>query len=331
MCSDMDIYNMYFQFLDESILAFSVSIPLSLEGCRQVTRPFRGNLVCQIDGQEQNCTISCWQGYSFSRAVLPSYQCGASTNYKWSHETEDNPRLALPQCTKYKPPNKIAMVMNLAYSTNLTCDGFDPARDSLVHQTVRDKITLNVKTLSCVQDNSCSVKRAQVSGCSTQSPADQTHRRRRRSVELIQITIRLERDIHVPDQQNLTSEQVTNQNSTIEAVSELQDAALQLINKSASGQFALNVDHQVYDVDTERTQAYGMQVCPHGSVRMNAQDARCVPCESGWYENKEACYACPPGTYQSQEGSIYCQDCPRGHTTIGPGATEEEDCEVIAL
>ncbi|XP_022110885.1 sushi, von Willebrand factor type A, EGF and pentraxin domain-containing protein 1-like [Acanthaster planci] len=300
--------------------------------CRHVTRPFRGNLVCQIDGQEQNCTISCWQGYSFSRAVLPFYQCGPSTNYKWSHETGDNPRLALPQCTKYRPPNKVAMEMNLEYSTNLTCDGFDPARDSLVHQTVRDKITLNVKTLSCVQDNSCSVKRAQVSGCSTQSPADHTHRRRRRrSVEPIEIAIRLERDVHVPDRENLTSEQVTSQNSTVDAANELQQAARHLISQSVSGQFAVNVDHQVYDVDTERTQAYGMQVCPHGSVRMNAQDARCVPCESGWFENHEVCYACPPGMYQSQEGSTYCQACPRGHTTVGPGATGEDDCEVTTL
>ncbi|XP_022110883.1 sushi, von Willebrand factor type A, EGF and pentraxin domain-containing protein 1-like [Acanthaster planci] len=312
-------------------LGFSGQVCELRRGCRNVSNPFRGNLVCQIDGQEQNCTISCWQGYSFSRAVLPFYQCSPSTNYKWSHETEDNPRLALPQCTKYKPPNKVAMEMNLEYSTNLTCDGVDPARDNLVYQTVRDKITSNVQMLSCVQDNSCTERPPWVSGCSTLSPADQTHRRHHRSVEPIQITIRLERDIHVPDQQNLTSEQVTSHNSTLEAVSALQDAALLLINQSLSEQFAVNIDSQVYDIDSQKTQTYGMQVCPHGSVRMSPEDARCVPCESGWYHYQEACYACPPGMYQSQEGSTYCQACPRGHTTVGPGARGEEDCEVTTL
>ncbi|XP_022108039.1 thyroglobulin-like [Acanthaster planci] len=160
-----------------------------------------------------------------------------------------------------------------------------------------------------------------VSGCSTQSPADHTHRRCHRSLEPIQITIKLERDIHGPDQQNLTSEQVTTQSSMAAAVSDLQDSALRLINHSASGLFAVNMDAQVYDIDTERTQTYGTQVCPHGSVQIRDYGRHDV----------EACYACPPGMYQSQEGSTYCQACPRGHTTVGPGATGEEDCVVITL
>ncbi|XP_022084521.1 sushi, von Willebrand factor type A, EGF and pentraxin domain-containing protein 1-like [Acanthaster planci] len=299
--------------------------------CRQLTRPSKGNLVCQLRGEEQNCTTSCWPGYAFSRAVLPFYRCGPSTNYRWSHETQDNPRAALPRCTKFRPPNKVAMQMNLAYSTDLTCNGVDPVRDSLVYQSVSDRITLNLQSLSCVQDSSCTVRRAQVSGCSTQNSADHTRRRRRRSVEPIQITMRLERDVHVPDQQNLTSAQVSTQSSMVEAINELQDSALRLINHSASGLFAVKMDAQVYDIDTERTQTYGTQVCPHGSVRISLRDARCVPCEPGSYDNQEACYACPHGMYQSQEGSTYCQACPHGRTTVGPGATGEEDCEVITL
>ncbi|XP_038054961.1 sushi, von Willebrand factor type A, EGF and pentraxin domain-containing protein 1-like [Patiria miniata] len=299
--------------------------------CRSVTRPFRGNLNCQVAGEEQNCTISCWQGYAFSRAILPSYQCGPSTDYKWSHETEDNPGLALPKCTKYKPPCKVAMEMQMAYSDDLTCDGVNVTSDNLVHQKVNDALTSNLQMVSCVQKKSCAVKQAQVIGCSPQMPGADARRRRRRSVKAVNFAIRLERDLDIPDQQNMTNEQVFNQNSTIEATFMLRNSAGHLINQSRTGQFAINIDSRVYDVNSKKTKSYGMPVCPPGTVRMEAEDVRCVPCESGWYNYLEDCYPCPRGMYQSLEGSTYCRACPRGRTTTGPSATEEGDCQVITL
>ncbi|XP_038055355.1 sushi, von Willebrand factor type A, EGF and pentraxin domain-containing protein 1-like [Patiria miniata] len=298
--------------------------------CGHVNNPFRGKVNCEIVGEEQNCTISCWQGYAFSRAILPSYQCGPSTDYKWSHETDDNPGLAFPKCTKYKPPYKFAMEMNLAYSTNLNCDGVNVTKDSLAYQQVSDAVRMNLQTLSCVQDNTCAVKQ-QISGCSPHIPGDHARRRRRRSLEAVHITIRLERDVDIPDQQNLTNEEVLNQHNSIEATDDLRNSAGHLINESRLGQFAINVDSQVYDVDLGKTKSYGMPVCPPGTVRMEAEDVRCVPCESGWYNYLEDCYPCPRGMYQSLEGSTYCQACPRGRTTTGPSATEEGDCQVITL
>ncbi|XP_038055061.1 sushi, von Willebrand factor type A, EGF and pentraxin domain-containing protein 1-like [Patiria miniata] len=300
----------------------------SCAACGHVNNPFRGNLNCQVAGEEQNCTISCWQGYAFSRAILPSYQCGPSTDYKWSHETDDNQGLALPKCTKCKPPIKVAMEMTLVYSNNLTCDGVNVTKDSLAYQRVNDTITMNLQMLSCVQNNSCAVKH-QISGCSPHVPGDHARRRRRRSLEAVHITIRLERDVDIPDQQNLTNEEVVNQHSFIEATDELRNSAGHLINQSRLGQFAINVDSQVYDVDLGKTKSYGMPVCPPGTVRMEAEDVRCVPCESGWYNYLEDCYPCPRGMYQSLEGSTYCQACPRGRTTTGPRASEEADCKVI--
>ncbi|XP_038055062.1 sushi, von Willebrand factor type A, EGF and pentraxin domain-containing protein 1-like [Patiria miniata] len=298
--------------------------------CGHVNNPFRGKVNCEIAGEEQNCTISCWQGYAFSRAILPSYQCGPSTDYKWSHETDDNPGLAFPKCTKYKPPYKFAMEMNLAYSNNLTCDGVNATKDGLAYQQVSDAVRMNLQTLSCVQDNTCAVKQ-QISGCSPHVPGDHARRRRRRSFEAVHITIRLEREVDIPDQQNLTNEEVLNQHNSIEATDDLRNSAGHLINESRLGQFAINVDSQVYDVDLGKTKSYGMPVCPPGTVRMEAEDVRCVPCESGWYNYLEDCYPCPRGMYQSLEGSTYCHACPRGRTTTGPSATEEGDCQVIVL
>ncbi|XP_038055058.1 sushi, von Willebrand factor type A, EGF and pentraxin domain-containing protein 1-like [Patiria miniata] len=299
--------------------------------CRSVTRPFRGNLNCQVAGEEQNCTISCWQGYAFSRAILPSYQCGPSTDYKWSHETEDNPGLALPKCTKYKPPCKVAMEMQMAYSDDLTCDGVNVTSDNLVYQKVNDALTSNLQMVSCVQKKSCAVKQAQVIGCSPRMPRADARRRRRRSVKAVNFAIRLEHDLDIPDQENMTNEQVFNQNSSIEATFILRNSAGHLINQSRTGQFAINVDSRVYDVDSEQTKSYGMPVCPPGTVRMKAEDVRCVPCESGWYNYLEDCYPCPRGMYQSLDGSTYCHACPRGRTTTGPSATKEGDCQVITL
>ena len=79
-------------------ITLNYSLQIYIEGCKELDHPRAGVLHCDENDNEQNCTISCQEGFEFSQAVT-SYQCGPSTNYQWSHESIDNPAAILPGCT----------------------------------------------------------------------------------------------------------------------------------------------------------------------------------------------------------------------------------------
>ncbi|XP_071786151.1 uncharacterized protein [Asterias amurensis] len=294
--------------------------------CKILTHPLNGELHCETVGEEQNCTISCLKGYGFSRAILSAYSCGPSTNYQWSHETDMNPRVNFPKCTDYKPPSKLAMDMVLAYD-NLVCNGIDVAKDNMVYQQVSNAVTSSVNAIKCVKDKACAVKQSKVNGCSPSEVQPQS-RRQKRSVDenWVTVNIILEHDLHIPDTNNLTNEHVANHSSSVRAISELQDSASYLVNQTVGGHFAISIDSDTYDIDTNKSSSFGMPVCPSGTVRVGTEDARCVPCSSGTFDDGDACRECPTGTYQSQEGATLCHTCRRGFTTLYTGSVSREEC-----
>ena len=74
--------------------------------------------------------------------------------------------------------------------------------------------------------------------------------------------------------------------------------------------------------------------CPVGTASAGAatNDA-CAPCAAGTFASSlgfGACTPCPQGFYQTDEGQAGCLACPGGSTTIGLGASSEEDCRCKA-
>ncbi len=119
---------------------------------------------------------------------------------------------------------------------------------------------------------------------------------------------------------------MANHSSSVLAIRELQDSAIYLMNQTKAGHFAISIDSDTYDIDTNKSSSYGVPVCPSGTVRVDTEDARCVPCSSGAFDDGDACRECPSGTYQSQEGATLCHICPRGLTTLYAGSIGREDC-----
>ena len=56
--------------------------------------------------------------------------------------------------------------------------------------------------------------------------------------------------------------------------------------------------------------------CPKGSISYTRNQSKyCIPCQAGWYQDKEqldTCIPCPVGQYTSQEGSTTCKACEEG-------------------
>nr|XP_056710635.1 thyroglobulin [Euleptes europaea] len=52
----------------------------------------------------------------------------------------------------------------------------------------------------------------------------------------------------------------------------------------------------------------------------------CVVCPPGFYFQNELCLPCPSGFYQEQAGSLSCNTCPSGKSTVSPGAFKAEHC-----
>ena len=67
------------------------------------------------------------------------------------------------------------------------------------------------------------------------------------------------------------------------AISELQDGASYLVNQTVGGHFAISIDSDTFDIDTNKSSSFGIPVCPSGTVRVGIEDARCGECYSVLY------------------------------------------------
>ncbi|XP_033636703.1 sushi, von Willebrand factor type A, EGF and pentraxin domain-containing protein 1-like [Asterias rubens] len=284
------------------------------QSCKELDHPRAGVLHCDENDNEQNCTISCQEGFEFSQAVT-SYQCGPSTNYQWSHESIDNPAAILPGCTRYKPPTGAVCETKMVYR-NLRCQGNEVERDASIYELIKSTVQSNLDLLECVKDQTCAVKQIQVSRCSL-----------KKEHQVFNLTFRLESDADIQDEVNLTNKMVLNRAAAKKAIASLENAALFLYNQSSNGNFDVNVDGTFYELNYEETSWNSAPVCSNGTVRFATQDTRCVPCTPGWFTyDGDACRPCPRGTYQPGEGSTHCIYCPKNATTNGEAKTKILDC-----
>eukprot|EP00795_Rhopilema_esculentum_P000710 gene710-10421_t len=72
--------------------------------------------------------------------------------------------------------------------------------------------------------------------------------------------------------------------------------------------------------------------CPKGStMSMVGQPPKklCTRCPVGttFNERTKICDSCPRGSFQDDEGKLYCKACPAGTTTLGTSATDMSDCK----
>ena len=73
---------------------------------------------------------------------------------------------------------------------------------------------------------------------------------------------------------------MANHSSSVLAISELQDGASYLVNQTVGGHFAISIESDTYDIDTNKSSSFGVPVCPSGMVRVDPEDARCGKCYS---------------------------------------------------
>ena len=164
---------------------------------------------CTTDEEEDliTCAISCPRGYGFSGPVLPEYNCGKNTSYLWPHQSPDNPRCILPACTSkcgqlyacfffffdkmwtnLSDSEKILNILDFFSEMKLTDEAKYEFKTKFPMECVSEHMLVEVKqqvtkraaemtkSLSCLQDGTCSLDEPQIRGCDT---AENSKRRKR--------------------------------------------------------------------------------------------------------------------------------------------------------
>ncbi|XP_035664406.1 sushi, von Willebrand factor type A, EGF and pentraxin domain-containing protein 1-like [Branchiostoma floridae] len=288
--------------------------------CMELKRSYGVIMDCYWNATEDRnyCQIDCTPGLEFSETPHPLYTCGAESEYKWNHQTENNPLAILPSCAHGQIPSKLSLDYELKYP-DLYCQS---PEDSLgVVEAIRDIGSLNVQDIDCVKRTTCNVT-LEVHHCDTlaknKSPASL-------SITLWgEINGTLNSEV-VAVNGNITDEGHEAVNSLSRTIIDLVSAAEVIKNKSKFDNFAVIIDGQSFAVDANGSEPMLIAECQPGMV---AQKMVCVYCAPGSYYRNRMCIKCPKGSFQELEGQMSCISCPEGFTTAGLGSNNHSNCYV---
>ncbi|XP_035676270.1 signal peptide, CUB and EGF-like domain-containing protein 1 [Branchiostoma floridae] len=283
--------------------------------CLELKPPFGIIMECyrnETEGEEY-CQIDCGPGLEFSETPLPLYTCGPKSQYRWNHQTENNPKATLPACSHGRIPKTFFLEYEIKYP-DLFCTSADESL--LIAETIRDVGSKNVEDVDCVWRKTCNAT-VEVHNCGTYekntSPV---------SIGLV-LCGQVSGTFNVDENGNITSEGHEAFSSLSETIMDLASAAEEIQNKSSSSDFAVVIDGQSFEVEANGSKPRFSADCPPG---MTAQKMVCVYCAPGTYYLNRMCIRCPKGTFQDLEGQMFCISCPEGFTTAGVGSNNYTDC-----
>ncbi|CAH1274716.1 SRPX2 [Branchiostoma lanceolatum] len=286
--------------------------------CLQLKPSFGVIMDCYRNDTDERdyCQIDCGPGLEFSETPLPLYTCGAESQYKWNHQTENNPKAILPACAHGRIPKTFSLEYEMKYP-DLYCTS--PEESLRIVEAIKDIGSQNVQDVDCVRRKTCNAT-VEVHHCSTygknMSPASL------RIVLCGEVSGTFNMEALDADG-NITTEGQNAFRTLSETLIDLAFAAEEIKNKSSSNDFAVVIDGQSFAVDANGSEPRLIADCLQGMV---VQKMVCVYCAPGTYYQNRMCVRCPKGTFQDFEGQMSCISCPEGFTTAGVGSRNYSDC-----
>ncbi|XP_078690659.1 uncharacterized protein LOC144921486 [Branchiostoma floridae x Branchiostoma belcheri] len=286
--------------------------------CLELKPPSGVKMDCYRNDTEDKeyCHIDCGPGMEFSKPPLPLYTCGPESQYKWNHQTQNNPKATLPACAHGQIPKAFSLDYEMEYP-DLYCTSAEESQR--VVEAIKNKGSQNVQDVDCVRKKTCNVT-LEVHNCGTYEknimPAS------------LGLVIRGEVggtfDVESIDENgNITNEGLEALSHLSETIVDLASAAEEIKNKSTSNDFAVVIDGQSFELDANGSKPRLIPDCQPGMI---IQRMICVYCAPGTYYQDRTCVRCPKGTFQDQEGQMSCVSCPEGFTTAGVGSNNNSDC-----
>ncbi|XP_019616633.1 PREDICTED: sushi, von Willebrand factor type A, EGF and pentraxin domain-containing protein 1-like, partial [Branchiostoma belcheri] len=288
--------------------------------CLELKPPYGVIMDCYRNDTEDKkyCQIDCSPGLEFSETPLPLYTCGPESQYKWNHQTENNPNATLPSCAHGRIPKTYCLEYEMEY-LDLYCTSDEESRH--IVESIQNIGSQNVRDVACVLRNTCNAT-VQVHHCGefgkNTSPAS--------LVLVLCGGVSGSFNIEALDVNgNVTTEGHDAIRRLSETVTNLAFAAEEIKNKSSSNDFSVVIGDQSFAVDANGSQPRLIADCQPGMI---AQRMVCVYCASGTYYQNKMCVRCPKGSFQELEGQMSCIFCPEGFTTVGVGSNNNSDCYV---
>ncbi|XP_071497251.1 uncharacterized protein [Diadema antillarum] len=293
-------------------------------GCLRLRRPLRGYLRCRDVEDTKTCSISCRRGYGFAERIQESYTCGKDSNYRWSHQTKDNPFARLPSCTELMHNQGATGIVSVAYPGAICQSRAD--RDYL-RNAANNLLTETSDEIECIADRTCRILAVQVKNCELQI----NRRRSVRATAPVTISITVQQNassqVPLPESDNSSS-------ATLEPPDSAEPLDIFYFNLTSlinNGSFTLEVNDQHLASDPTSFTGDAWENCPPGYLE-SASQGYCVPCGAGTYfgmrdnGTEYECVSCPEDTYQDEEAQEECIPCPEDHHTLGMHSTNETDC-----
>ncbi|XP_019616495.1 PREDICTED: sushi, von Willebrand factor type A, EGF and pentraxin domain-containing protein 1-like [Branchiostoma belcheri] len=291
----------------------------SCPSCLELKQPFGAIMNCyRNDTEDRNyCQIDCALGLEFSETPHLLYTCGPESQYKWNHQTENNPLAILPSCAHGRIPSRLSIDYKMKYP-DLYCTS--PGESRHIKDAIKEIGAQNVQDVDCVKRKTCHVT-LQVLHCDL--PGD--------NLSPASLGIVLFGDVNGTidlgdlyeangNMSNKGQEAITRLSNTI---IDLTSGAEEIKNKSKSNDFAVVIDGQSFAVDANRSEVTLNADCQPPMV---AKGMLCVYCAPGTYYQNKKCTKCPKGSFQELEGQMSCISCPEGFITAGVGADHSSDC-----
>ncbi|KAK0398751.1 hypothetical protein QR680_002734 [Steinernema hermaphroditum] len=287
---------------DNNSAVCTFKIHVSREFCPTVESPIHGIQVCDNWGPDlkfKACSVECEEGYEFSTQPSMFYTCAADG--RWSPKIDGSYGFRYPQCSKYRPAEKLVEV-SVKYPSVSMCS-------TSGNDAVAEKIANRLKALDD-RKNICAMR--DENGCvDINIVLDCIHSdgRMKRAADKVlkivaQIPVKKSNDSH--------------QSESIASIIKGEIIFKDLFNLE---QILPNGRPDLSTISVEE-----IYKCNMGEVVVNDV---CVPCGPGTYfeSNNNACKSCPIGHYQNATGQTACHSCPAGKLTTGPGALDAADCK----
>ncbi|XP_048241876.1 uncharacterized protein LOC124144002 [Haliotis rufescens] len=266
---------------------------------------------CHRTGDLTQCTIKCRDDLVFAEEPLPVYECGAKTEYKWSHWTEDHPEGRLPPCTPVKSANGFTMTRKVDLPT-LPC-----TPDGKSHDSVTSQVASQSSDLTCIKQKLCKPV-VDVRKCPS-------GRRRRGAGTSVTMTIKTT----MGSDASFDIGRLVNNNTMtmgmrkyLKAMLTFEQSAQQVVNNTGKV-FSVVVNGVTFKPDVNSATSEVEVECNPGEVDSGGA---CSECPAGSSENNGACVPCEQGSFQEATGSTSCKQCPKGKTTLDVGAKSKAEC-----
>uniref|UniRef100_A0A1I7X7T4 Crumbs cell polarity complex component 1 n=1 Tax=Heterorhabditis bacteriophora TaxID=37862 RepID=A0A1I7X7T4_HETBA len=283
----------------------SFKLHISRDHCLPMEDPVNGVQACESWGPRlryKACSITCREGFEFSRSPAVFYTCGADG--EWRPRKHNKILFHYPQCTKSVPATRM-IILRVFYPASSLCN--EASRDALKSKLLASLNSINQKWNMCsLTDNSGCVGARISVDCSPD-----VHRSKREN-HSFKVTIEL------PVKRNMVSDSASRQKLLV--VDAIQNEIL------LYGAFNLEKVLPNGRPDLSTFELLDEFHCQSGQVAVNDV---CVPCAPGSYHSLSTsqCELCAEGDYQPQPGRNECLHCPSGFITAGEGAISEQECK----